>query len=118
MRYAEAPETSAAQGLDHCNGCGLCCRVAPCLLLPADVPRLRKGLRMSVRRLQAVIQVERTPAGHWQVRMRDPCPMLAGNECTIHAFKPTGGRDFKCWTDNPQTYHWTRRDLKLVGFRA
>jgi len=115
--YRQIPESSVAQGQTQCNGCGACCRIAPCLLLPADIRRLCQGLGVSRRELSHKLQVERTPQGQWQVRMRNPCAYLQGNECAVHDFKPTGGRDFKCWSSNQKRYFWSESDLRLIHFK-
>lgn len=113
-RFSIRVETSAAQGLDHCNGCGACCREAPCLLLPDDVPRITAHLGVSREYLMGALQIERTPRGQFQVRMKNPCTFLDGNRCEIHEAKPAGGRDFQCWTDNPQTYYWSEADMRSL----
>jgi len=109
---AKIPETSVAQGLNYCNACGVCCRVSPCLLLPKDVARLQAyGLQPEH------LQIEHTPSGRWVVRMRPQCVFLDGNLCRVHDVKPTGGRDFRCWTENEQTYYWSPEELGAIGFR-
>lgn len=110
------PDTSAAQGLKHCNGCGVCCRIAPCLLVPRDVHRLSKHLDMSREQLaHKFLQIEGTPEGRFLVRLRGPCAFLDGNDCRIHAIKPKGGADYGCWKPNPQTYYWTPTALRIIG---
>lgn len=113
-------ETSAAQGLKHCNQCGACCRAAPCLLLPKDVRRIADVLGESRKAFGKHLQVERTPQGHWQVRMRAPCDFLDGNRCRLGENKPTGGAQYECWTPRTHalTYHWRPADLRLIGFEA
>ena len=105
-------ETSAVQGLDHCNECGACCRIAPCSLMPDDVARIEAHIGRS---LLPSIQVGKRPSGEWVVRMKPPCDFLDGNRCTIHEVKPVGGREFECW--NPathrRTYHWSESDLDM-----
>lgn len=111
------PESSAAQGLSHCNGCGACCRISPCLLAPSDYTRLARHLGETKAQFAKHIRIERLPDGKFQVRMKPPCDFLNGNECTIQAHKPKGGAEFECWT--PATYalsyHWTEKDFRAIG---
>jgi Fe-S-cluster containining protein len=116
MNYRDNPETSAHQGLSECNQCGVCCLTSPCLLVPKDVSRIAQELGESRREFSMHLQVELIPDGRRLVRMKNPCDFLDGRLCRIHSFKPKGGRDFKCWTDNPQTYFWREPDLRLIGF--
>ena len=105
------PETSAAQGLNHCNECGACCRLAPCSLLPHDVARIEAHVGRSIK---TDIQIGRSKQGEFVVRMKPPCTFLKDNRCTIHEVKPTGGRQFECW--NPETfkhrYEWSVSEIR------
>lgn len=106
--WAQTPETSAAQGLAHCNQCGACCRRNPCLLKPADVARLNQH----VGPVHEYTALERTAAGRWQIRMRRPCRFLVENRCSIQEHKPSGGRDFECWTPDTRNYFWSPAELR------
>lgn len=111
------PESSVAQGLTHCNGCGACCRTSPCLLMPEDVRRIADHLGESRRQFAQRLQVERTPDHRWQVRMRGPCSFLcADNRCDIHDVKPRPAREFECWVPDTRRYLWRESDLRLIGF--
>lgn len=112
MNLTEHPSTSAAQKLDYCNKCGLCCEASPCLLAPGDVACMVETGLVDLEFMQKHIQVERTPAGQWQVRMRPRCVFLKGRECAAQTFKPTGGCEFECWVPgDTRTYYWTPQQI-------
>lgn len=116
---ADLPQTSLAQGLTHCNGCGACCRVSPCLLVPDDVRRIAEHLGESRKQFAHRVQVERTPDRRWQVRMRAPCSFLgADNRCAIHEVLPRPAREFECWVPDARRYLWSESDLRIVRFSA
>jgi Fe-S-cluster containining protein len=111
--------SSVAQGLDHCNRCGDCCRF-PCLIGSEDEVRaLADRHEMGVRdfaahylrfRVGDSIQVTPRKEGEFCVFYKDGC--------TVHDIKPAGGRDFECWTpertaaDRAQRFSWTPERLK------
>jgi Fe-S-cluster containining protein len=116
---SEAPlmDSSRKLGLTSCNKCGECCRFSPCLLVPSDVERITAKLGKS---FIGTLQIERTPEQKYLVRMGKPCVFFVDNQCSIHDFKPTGGRDYECWNDETwkTTYFWQEGDVMSLMRRA
>jgi Fe-S-cluster containining protein len=108
------PASSVAQGLDHCNRCGDCCRF-PCLLTPEDLPRIAEvvgGFSVSVTRRDGKYFVSPVKDGEFCSFYKDGC--------SSHEIKPAGGRDFECWNaertapEREARFAWTETDIKRI----
>ena len=116
MSLKDIPVTSVAQGLSHCNGCGVCCR-DPCLLKPKDVAPIAKHLGVE-RAVFVATQLDFIPLAtqgfvYFAVRPKrradGHCHFLTDDKrCGIHEVKPWGGADFECWTPEKT---WVSRDM-------
>ncbi len=118
--YKLRAETSAAQGLQECNKCGVCCQRAPCLFADAaDVERVAAAVgKPTPEFIAKYVQLEkRHRDGAWIVRMRPRCAFLADDGCQIHEHRPRGAESFECWT--PETimrdFAWTPAELAKIG---
>lgn len=113
-------KTSAELNLTECNRCGECCRQSTCHLSLGDVPRIAKHLGMSRDELVRKLVIYRASPTHVAVKPQKTesgCVFLRGNECSIHAVKPKGGREYECWTPQPDRsrYWWRSESLKRIG---
>jgi len=81
-----------AEGIENeidCTQCANCCRVATVKLVPRDVERLAKALRISRDRFLAEYTMEDAEEGI--ILRRDEasgCVFLNGNDCTVYDDRP------------------------------
>jgi Fe-S-cluster containining protein len=111
--------SSLAQGLDHCNRCGECCR-EPCSLGDGDVKRLARHFGMQpIDFARAHLDVRQRPDGVLIARPHFGqdgfCHFHREGACTVHEVKPAGGRDFECW--NPRTTAPGRERMFFIALR-
>lgn len=87
-----------------------------------DIKRLAKHLGMSPKHVARTHLAITTAAGGVEVRMRrrdesdslSPCAFLGEDfRCGVHAAKPAGGKEFKCWDAETRTlvYTWDQHAL-------
>lgn len=78
-----------AETLFECDQCGACCRKLIVEIVEADVvrePRLREVAR-PIRKAAYVMFGDEEPPDY-MLTCGKPCPMLNGNQCSIHDTKP------------------------------
>ena len=90
-REAQAQNAAVAARID-CTTCGNCCREIHPYLRAKDVSRLAKGLGLTNDELRAR---HLQKADHGDQRFcAQPCPMLAGDRCTVYASRPDDCRSY------------------------
>lgn len=113
MDWRSLRETSAAQGLAHCNQCGKCCENSGCTLAAGDAERIAKHLGITLREFYR----RHTAFADDAVVMLTPCNFYVNKLCSIQPVKPTGGREFECWDLKPVPT-WRVDDLRRAARKA
>ena len=77
-----------------CTECANCCREMQPVLIPADVKRLARHLKMTVKGFTTryLKQAPEGEAGH--IFKSRPCPFLADNHCTVYEDRPRDCRSY------------------------
>lgn len=96
-----------------CLQCANCCKTAGPLLLPSDIERLARGLRMKVSAFTDTY-LRQDEDGDWVMKSL-PCPfLLEDNRCQIYDIRPKACREYP-HTDRRKVYQIANLTVKNVA---
>ncbi len=92
-----------------CTQCANCCRTLHVCLVPADAARLARGMEQTPSAViaQYVDRANGKRLGEWGTISARPCPLLAGNLCSVYAHRPETCRAYPNFTPD---FRWTLTD--------